>query len=149
MKHQLDLNSAGKHSEIIFREHLGTQSVYKGSRKDKADVPPPPHPETSACTLEVLKYYFLLSFSIIDYLQGMLIKWMKVHYIISKSTPFLFILMRAIWREDVLGSLHRVAYILYHGVFPSHKYLPKTVIFMLNSFQKIFYYGEVGVSKFT
>lgn len=79
----------------------------------------------------------------------MLIKWMKVHYIISKSTPFLFILMRAIWREDVLGSLHRVAYILYHGVFPSHKYLPKTVIFMLNSFQKIFYYGEVGVSKFT
>ena len=78
--------------------------------------------ETSACTFEVLKYSFLLSFSIVDYLQGMLIKRMKVHYIISKSTPFLFILMRAIWREEVLGSLHRVAYILYHGVFSSHKY---------------------------
>lgn len=110
---------------FFLNTFLSTQSVYKGSRKDKADVPRlRPHPwlETSACTFEVLKYSFLLSFSIIDYLQGMLIKGMKVHYNISKSTLFLFILMRAIWREEVLGSLHRVAYILYHGVFSSHKY---------------------------
>lgn len=67
-------------------------------------------------------FHSSLSLSIIDHLQGMFIKEIKVHHIIPQIHIVLFILKRALSRGEVFGSLHRAADILHPRVSFFYKY---------------------------